>query len=213
MVETGSTPARATSLPMPSRVNGLPRSLMNTNGDVGFCSRFSRRSARSSRPASGCTLGSPFLIRRTCTLPRSRSISAQRSEHASDACSPCRNMTSSKVASRWPYRLADAALISRSTSASVRYSRVRSFGVRLAAGANCPHFVGWRYEPQCWICHGKSLPPTVDRLHNGCFADSRRTLNHPVGAPTGGLEFSAQTVGRAYFPKHLPHSRIIRRND
>jgi hypothetical protein len=36
------------------------------------------------------------------------------------------------VASRWPQRLALAALISRSTSASVRYSRVRrsAFGRR-----------------------------------------------------------------------------------
>lgn len=31
------------------------------------------------------TLGAPFLIRRTCTLPRSRSISAQRNEQTSAA--------------------------------------------------------------------------------------------------------------------------------
>jgi hypothetical protein len=43
------------------------------------------------------------------------------------------NANRSMVASRWPCRLAFAALMSRSTSASIRYSRVRSsaFGLRL----------------------------------------------------------------------------------
>jgi hypothetical protein len=40
--------------------------------------------------------------------------------------------------------IAGSALISRSTSASVRYSRVHSLAFVLAADPNCLHFVGWR---------------------------------------------------------------------
>jgi hypothetical protein len=43
---------------------GATRSVRNTWRDSA-CSRFSRRSARISAPPIGCTLGVPFLIRRT----------------------------------------------------------------------------------------------------------------------------------------------------
>jgi hypothetical protein len=48
----------------PAVVNGDPRSLTKTKGDVGL-SRWSRRSARSSSPWIGWVLCVPFLTRRT----------------------------------------------------------------------------------------------------------------------------------------------------
>ena len=43
----------------PAVVRGEPRSLVNTNGEDGFCSRCSRRSARISSPTIGCVAGVP----------------------------------------------------------------------------------------------------------------------------------------------------------
>ena len=40
-----------------SRLKGTPRSEVNTNADLGSCSRWSRRGARSSSPMIGCVLG------------------------------------------------------------------------------------------------------------------------------------------------------------
>ena len=48
-----ATPSRATILRHPAVVKGEPRSDVNTNGDGGSWSRFSRRSARSSNPLNG----------------------------------------------------------------------------------------------------------------------------------------------------------------
>ena len=42
-------------------VNGVPRSDVNTNGDLLFCSRWSRLRARNSLPVNGCVAGLPFL--------------------------------------------------------------------------------------------------------------------------------------------------------
>jgi hypothetical protein len=109
---------------------------------AGSCSRFNRRSARSSRPDSGCTLGSPFLPRRTCVFPRSRSTSAQRNAMASEARNPCRNMTRRNVPSRWPWRLPEVGQPFDFRFGEV-FARAQP-GIRLAAVANCPHFVGWR---------------------------------------------------------------------
>jgi hypothetical protein len=47
--------------------NGAPRSDVNTNGDLS-CSRWSRRSARSSSPRMGWVLGVPALTLRTCRV-------------------------------------------------------------------------------------------------------------------------------------------------
>jgi hypothetical protein len=53
---------------VPTVVNGAPRSEMNTNGDPEL-SRCSRRRARSSTPANGCTESSLPFKRRTWSLP------------------------------------------------------------------------------------------------------------------------------------------------
>ncbi len=54
--------ARSIIRAKPAVVNGVPRSLTKTKGDEGL-SRCWRRSARSSSPCSGCTLGVPRLLR------------------------------------------------------------------------------------------------------------------------------------------------------
>jgi hypothetical protein len=113
---------RATILRNPVVVIGPNLSVTNAYRLSG-CSRFSLRSARISPPPIGCTLGVPFLIRRTCSIPLLRSICSQRSEHNSAARNPWRYATRSMVASRWPYRPRSRAVsISRSTSLTVRYS-------------------------------------------------------------------------------------------
>src|SRR5258708_7821209 len=73
-----------------------------------------------------------FLSRWTCKRPWTRSTCSQRNEHNSDALKPCRKAIKIMVASRCPCRLFPAAFMSRSTSRSVRYSRVRysAFGSR-----------------------------------------------------------------------------------
>ena len=63
-----ASPARSTSLAKPAVENGGPRSHVNTNGDLGSCSRCSWRSARSSSPRIGCVAGVPCLTLRTCRM-------------------------------------------------------------------------------------------------------------------------------------------------
>jgi hypothetical protein len=52
-----SLPARSTMRANPAVVNGAPRSDVNMNGDLGSCSRWSRRRAR--RMRAGCALLDP----------------------------------------------------------------------------------------------------------------------------------------------------------
>lgn len=95
---------------------------------------FSRRSARSSFPDSGCTPGSRFFVSlhmRVASLKIDIGP-AQRTSRRSPQAVPENNQD--QVASRWPWRLLQAALIRRSTSCSVRHSRVRSVTFGLAAG-------------------------------------------------------------------------------
>jgi hypothetical protein len=47
-------PARAIIRANPAVVNGVPRFDVNTKGDLGSCSRWSRLRARSSSPRIGC---------------------------------------------------------------------------------------------------------------------------------------------------------------
>src|SRR5262245_6318933 len=56
-----SAPARSIICAKPAVVNGPPRSLVKTNGDFGSCSRWSRRSARSSSPRIGWGAGRAAL--------------------------------------------------------------------------------------------------------------------------------------------------------
>jgi hypothetical protein len=46
----------------PAVVNGAPRSEVNTKGEFGSCSRWSRRRARSSSPRIGCVLARSALL-------------------------------------------------------------------------------------------------------------------------------------------------------
>jgi len=52
----------------PAVAKGAPRSDVNKNGDLGSCSRCSRRSARNSSPTTGWTLGVPCLTLRSCSV-------------------------------------------------------------------------------------------------------------------------------------------------
>jgi len=54
----------------PPVVNGEPRSEVNTNGDLGACSRRSRRRARSSSPRTGWVPGVPRFTLRTFLVPQ-----------------------------------------------------------------------------------------------------------------------------------------------
>jgi hypothetical protein len=53
-------PARSIIRAKPAVVNGAPRSDVNTNCDLGSCSRWSRRKARSWSPRIGCVQGVPL---------------------------------------------------------------------------------------------------------------------------------------------------------
>ena len=55
----GSLPARSSSRAKPAVVKGEPRSLVNTNGDLGSCSRCNLRRARISSPTTGWVAGVP----------------------------------------------------------------------------------------------------------------------------------------------------------
>ena len=57
--QLGLVPARSIMRANPAVVNGAPRSDVNTKGDFGSWSRWSRRRARSSSPRIGWTLGVP----------------------------------------------------------------------------------------------------------------------------------------------------------
>ena len=67
-------PARSIMRANPAGLNGAPRSDVNTNGDFGSCSRWSRRRARNSSPRMGWVLGVPCLTLRTCRLAVLNSI-------------------------------------------------------------------------------------------------------------------------------------------
>src|SRR3954469_1202523 len=57
------------------------------------------------------------------------------------------------VASRCPYRFCRAALIRRSTSLGVRYSRRRRWAWRYSLRQNCPTFSSWHGPLRCVACH------------------------------------------------------------
>ena len=110
-----------------------PRSLVNTKGAFGSCSRCSRRSARSSSPRMGCVLGVPFLALRTARVAASKSIWSQAQVYQLACPQPVPVSHKDHGGIAVPQRLVLAASESISTSRSVRYSRVRrsAFGFRL----------------------------------------------------------------------------------
>ena len=69
-----SIPARSIIRAKPAVVKGPARSLVNTNGDFGSCSRCNRRKARNSSPMIGWVLGVPCLTLRTCRVALAKSI-------------------------------------------------------------------------------------------------------------------------------------------
>lgn len=140
-----SSPARATMCPAVRSVIGAPRSLMNTHRASGPCSVRSRRSARSSSPSMGCADGLPPFLRQTCMVAVPKSMASHSSNTASPTRRAWRYMVRISVASRCPLRPKDrAAVISRSISGAVRYSRTRRrrFSTR-RGGGDFAIFDGW----------------------------------------------------------------------
>jgi len=62
------------------------------------------------------------------------------------------------VASRWPWRLLAAAFMSRSTSASVRYSRVRRSPLRRRLGVTVRFLMAGETSLRCDLAIGFGLP-------------------------------------------------------
>jgi hypothetical protein len=108
-------------------VNGDPRSLVNTKADLSARSRCSRRRARSSSPRIGCVLGVPFLIRRTARVAALKIALIPTQVHQLTRPQTMPVADQDHGLSRWPQRLPLTTFCSRSTSPSVRYSRVRSW--------------------------------------------------------------------------------------
>ena len=76
------------------------------------------------------------------------------------------------MASRWPQRFLVAAFISRSTSASVRYSRVRRSALGGRRGPDCSVYGGWRDQPEVPFGHAFRAPGVTDCSDNGRSLDS-----------------------------------------
>src|SRR5262249_50463811 len=87
-------------------VIGEPRSDTNTNGDLPSTSRWSRRNARSSRPASGCVDGVPCFARVTASVAAWKSTWVHCRSHSSDAHRPCRKQDHGRVPVWTPVALA-----------------------------------------------------------------------------------------------------------
>jgi hypothetical protein len=102
------------------------------------------RRARNSSPTIGCVLGVPCLTLGTCRAAVRKSICSQRRSTSSDTRRPCLLATRTMVASRWPWRLRLTALISLSTSASVRCSRVRRSALNASGPALERLFIAYR---------------------------------------------------------------------
>ena len=64
-----TAPARSITRANPAVLNGAPRPEVNTKGDLGSFSRYSRRRARGSSQRIGCVLGVPCLALQTCREP------------------------------------------------------------------------------------------------------------------------------------------------
>ena len=69
------SPARSAIRAKRAVVNGVPHSDVNSNGDLGSCSRLTLRRARNSSPWIGCVLCVPFLTPQKCSAAAENSIS------------------------------------------------------------------------------------------------------------------------------------------
>ena len=68
-----------------------------------------------------------------------------------------------------------AAFISRSTSASVRYSRVRRSALGGRSGPDCSVYGGWRDQPEVPFGHALRAPCSEDCSDNDHFSNSAST--------------------------------------
>ena len=84
------------------------------------------------------------------------------------------------MASRWPQRFLVAAFISRSTSASVRYSRVRRSALGGRLGPDCSVYGGWRDQLEVPFGHVLRTPCPDDCSYNGHSLDSRQRVRSGI---------------------------------
>ena len=81
------------------------------------------------------------------------------------------------MASRWPQRFPLAAAISRSTSASVRYSRVRSLALGSRVGVTVRFTVAGVTSLRCDLVMCFTAPAANDCSYNARSLHSRSTRN------------------------------------
>ena len=134
----------------------------NTNGEAGSSALQLAQRAQLATPMRGWTLAVPFLAgsRGGWPLrPSSNCVPAQR--HQLGGPQAVSEAIRTMVASRWPWRFCWAALMRRSTSGSVRYSRARLSALRFRRGgrgrsATVPNNGGRRHQRQRRFSHGFS---------------------------------------------------------
>ena len=90
------------------------------------------------------------------------------------------------MASRWPQRLPLAAFISRSTSASVRYSRVRSLPLGRPLGRNCSLYGGWRDQLEVRFGHEFRASRMTDCSYNTYYMNSAKKQ---IGGPSNNADW------------------------
>jgi hypothetical protein len=131
-------------------------------------------------------------------------LSPQRRSTSSAARRPCLKATKAIVASRWPWRLPLAAAMSRSTSASVRYSRVRSLPLGSRLGGNCSFYGGWRDQLEVRFGHVLRPMPRVYCLYKNHFCNSKSIPMRRCGERTSGptLPDVAQPPDRLCWKSH-----------
>ncbi len=166
-------PARSTILAKPAGLNGAPRSDVNTKGDLGSCSRCSRRRARSSSPRIGCVLGVPCFTLRTCRV-------ALRSPPDPSVGPPARRLVGHACRRQGPSWRPDVPSGSYWPPSSAARPRPRS-GTRASAsghwgpfGGNCSIYGGWGDQLEVRLSHDLRLLAFHNCLNNACSLDSRQ---------------------------------------
>jgi hypothetical protein len=158
-VRPAAPAARSIIRAKPAVVNGDPRSLTKTNGDVSL-SRWSRRRARSSSPRRGWVLGVPFLTRRTCSTPASNSTwsPAQVAELGRPKPMPEGQQDHGRVPVTVAVRL--GGLDQGLDLPGRQVLPGTKFGVGASGRRNCSIYFGWCDQPEVRLRHGKRPFPT-----------------------------------------------------
>jgi hypothetical protein len=146
--------ARSTIRAKPAVVNGDPRSLTKTKGEVSL-SRCSRRRARSSSPRRGWVLGVPFLTRRTCKTAALKSNWSQSLGRAQPV--PEGHEDHRRIPVAVPVGL--GGVHERLDLAGCQVLPGAKFGVRAPARSNCSFYFGWRDQLEVRFCHEKQPSP------------------------------------------------------